>query len=152
MAVIDVFQYGVPAESDFGYAQAVKSGELIHVSGQLSLDEAGEFRHAGDFAAQLTQTHANVDRVLRHYGATRNQVVSQTLYVVDLRQNAAATAEGNRAYFGDHRPAATVLGVTELTFPGQAVEISLLVDTRLPAQGLSSGSGRGESAASSSRR
>ncbi|CAM5253792.1 RidA family protein [Streptomyces griseomycini] len=133
MATIDVFHHDVPAESDFGYSQAIRSGELIHVSGQLSLDEAGEFRHAGDFAAQLKQTHANMDKVLDHYGATRNQVVSQTLYVVDLRQHAEATAEGNLAYFGDHRPTSTVIGVTELTFPGQVIEISLLVDTKLPA-------------------
>ncbi|MFE6692045.1 RidA family protein [Streptomyces sp. NPDC057743] len=70
-------------------------------------------RYAGDFAAQLKQTYATMDRVLDHYGATRNQVVSQTLYVVNLRQNAAATAEGNLGYFGDHRPAtaSTVLGM-----------------------------------------
>ncbi|GAA2391480.1 RidA family protein [Streptomyces glaucosporus] len=133
MATIDSFQYGIPAESDFGYAQAIRSGDLIHVSGQLSFDETGGFRHAGDLTAQLGRTHANLDRVLDHYGATRNQVVSQTLYVVDLLRNAAAVAEGNRAYFGGHRPASTVLGVTELTLPGQLVEISAVVDTRLPA-------------------
>jgi enamine deaminase RidA (YjgF/YER057c/UK114 family) len=133
MATIDVFNHAVPAESDFGYSQAIKSGELIHISGQLSFDEAGEFLHAGDFAAQLKQTYANTDKILDHYGVTRNQVVSQTLYVVNLRQNAAATAEGNLAYFGDHRPASTVLGVTELTLPGQVIEISFVVDTRLPA-------------------
>ncbi|MFI0977393.1 RidA family protein [Streptomyces sp. NPDC021093] len=129
----DAFHFHVPAESDFGYSQAIRSDGLIHVSGQLSLDGAGEFRHADDFAAQLRQTHANTDRVLDHYGATRNQIVSQTLYVVDLRRNAAATAAGNLAYFRDHRPVSTVLGVTELTFPGQVVEISFVVDTGLPA-------------------
>lgn len=133
MTVIDVFNHDVPAENDFGYSQAIKSGELIHVSGQLSLDEAGEFLHADDFAAQTEQTYANVDKILDHYGVTRKQVVSQVLYVVDLRQNAAATAKGNLAYFGDHRPACTVLGVTELTFPGQVIEISFVVDTKLPA-------------------
>ncbi|MEU0853376.1 RidA family protein [Streptomyces flaveolus] len=129
----DVFNYNVLAESDFGYSQAIRSGELIHVSGQLSFDEAGEFLYPGDFAAQLKQTYANMDKVLDHYGATRNQVVSQTLYVVNLRQNAAATAEGNLKYFGDHRPVSTVLGVTELTLPGQVIEISFVVDTKLPA-------------------
>ncbi|EFE66334.1 MULTISPECIES: RidA family protein [Streptomyces] len=133
MATIDVFHHDVPAESDFGYAQAIRSGELIHVSGQLALDGTGEFRHADDFTAQLEQTYANTDKVLDHYGVTRNQIVSQVLYVVDLRRNAAATAKGNRAYFGDHHPVSTVLGVTELTFPGQVVEISFVVDTRLPA-------------------
>ncbi|GAA1694383.1 RidA family protein [Streptomyces yatensis] len=133
MATIDVFHHNVPAESDFGYSQAIRSGDLIHVSGQLSLDEAGDFLHADDFAAQLQRTYVNMDKVLGHYGVTRNQVVSQTLYVVNLRQHAAATAEGNLAYFGDHRPASTVLGVTELTFPGQVIEISCVVDTKLPA-------------------
>ncbi|MFD7504030.1 RidA family protein [Streptomyces sp. NPDC059850] len=128
MTTIDVFNHNVPAESDFGYSQAIKSGELIHVSGQLALDEAGEFVHADDFAAQLKQTYANLDKVLDHYGVTRSQVVSQTLYVVNLLQNASAAAEGNRAYFGDHRPVSTVVGVTELTFPGQVVEISCVVD------------------------
>ncbi|MFE0929036.1 RidA family protein [Streptomyces mutabilis] len=133
MATMDVFNYNVPAESDFGYSQAIKSGELIHVSGQLSFGEAGEFLHAGDFAAQLKQTYANMDKVLDHYGSTRNQVVSQTLYVVNLRQNAAATAEGNLEYFGDHRPPSTVLGVPELTLPGQVIEISFVIDMKLPA-------------------
>ncbi|WP_461026658.1 RidA family protein [Streptomyces sparsus] len=132
MTTMDVFSYDVPAESDFGYSQAIRSGELIHVSGQLSFDAAGEFLHAGDFPAQLEQTYANMDKVLDHYGATRNQVVSQTLYVVNLRQNAEAAAEGNLGYFGDHRPASTVLGVTELTMPGQVIEISLVIDTKLP--------------------
>ncbi|GHH12827.1 RidA family protein [Streptomyces lanatus] len=133
MTTIDVFHHDVPAEDDFGYSQAIKSGELIHVSGQLALDESGEFRHTDDFAGQLQLTYANTDRILDHFGATRNQVVSQVLYVVDLRHNAPATAEGNRAYFGGHRPASTVLGVTELTFPGQVVEISFVIDTKLPA-------------------
>ncbi|MFJ2774089.1 Rid family hydrolase [Streptomyces sp. NPDC087300] len=133
MATTDVYHHGVQAESDFGYAQAVRSGGLIHVSGQLALDAAGAFRHADDFAAQLGLTYANIDKVLAHYGATRNQIVSQTLYVVDLRRHATATAEGNLAYFGAHRPASTVVGVTELTFPGQVVEIACLVDQPLPA-------------------
>lgn len=133
MTTTDVFHFNVPAERDFGYAQAIKSGELIHVSGQLSLDEAGEFCHADDFAAQLKQTYVTMDRVLAHYGVTRSQIVSQTLYLVDLRQHGAAVSEGNLAYFGGHHPASTVIGVTELTFPGQAVEISFVVDTKLPA-------------------
>ncbi|MFD0319274.1 RidA family protein [Streptomyces flavalbus] len=133
MTTPDVFRYGIPAESDFGYAQAIRSGDLVHVSGQVAFDEAGEFLHPGDFAAQLQQTHANMDRVLDHYGATRNQVVSQTLYLVDLRQNAEAVSQGNLKYFGDHRPASTVLGVTELALPGQLVEISFVIDTQLPA-------------------
>jgi len=128
-----VFTYDIPAESDFGYAQAIRSGELIHISGQVAFDETGEFLHAGDFAAQLEQTYANMDKVLGHYGATRNQIISQTVYMVGLRQHAVTVSEGNLKYFGDHRPASTVLGVSELAVPGQVVEVSAVVDMRLPA-------------------
>ncbi|MCI3935446.1 RidA family protein [Streptomyces sp. AN091965] len=130
MSTTDVFQYDVQAERDFGYVQAIKSGDLIHVSGQLAFDEAGVFRHPDDFDAQVQLTYANVDKILDHYGVTRAHVIAQTLYVVDLRTHAEAMARGNLAYFGDHRPVATAVGVTELTFPGQVVEISLIVDAR----------------------
>ncbi|WP_086560209.1 RidA family protein [Streptomyces africanus] len=133
MTTIDVYDHGIPAENHFGYAQAIRSGDLIHVSGQLSFDDAGGFDPEDDVAAQLAGTYANIDKVLAHYGVTRHQIVSQTLYVVDLVKNADAVAEGNRAYFGAHRPVSTALGVTELTFPGQAVEISCVIDTKLPA-------------------
>jgi len=133
MATNDVFNHNVPAESAFGYAQAIRSGDLIHVSGQVSFGETGEFLYAGDFAAQLKQTHVAMDKVLAHYGATRNQIVSQVLYLVNLQRNATPTMEGNLAYFGDHRPASTVVGVAELTFPGQYVEIGFIIDTKLPA-------------------
>ena len=33
--------FGVPAEIDYGYAQAIKIGDTIHVSGQLSQDDKG---------------------------------------------------------------------------------------------------------------
>ncbi|AUH44559.1 Rid family hydrolase [Streptomyces sp. CMB-StM0423] len=133
MATTDAFSHGVAPENDFGYAQAIRSGELIHVSGQVAFDEAGEFAYADDCAAQLTLTYANLDKILEHYGATRNQIVSQTVYGVHLQQHAEAISAGNLAYYGTHRPVSTVVGVTELAFPGQLVEIAVVVDTRLPA-------------------
>ncbi|MCT9139200.1 RidA family protein [Streptomyces violarus] len=133
MTTPDVYDHGIPAEPHFGYTQAIRSGDLIHVSGQLAFDEAGGFRPEDDVAAQLEQTYVNIDKVLAHYGVTRNQVVSQTLYAVDLVRHADVLAKANRTYFGAHRPVSTALGVTELTFPGQLVEISCVVDTKLPA-------------------
>ena len=48
-------------------------------------------------------------------------------------QNAAAVAAAHLAYFGDHRPTSTTVGVNALFFPGQLLEINFIVDTRLPA-------------------
>ncbi|MET9391178.1 RidA family protein [Streptomyces sp. NPDC006624] len=133
MTTLDAYDHDIPAESYFGYTQAIRSGDLIHVSGQLSFDAAGDFHPEEDVTAQLDGTYANIDKVLAHYGATRNQIVSQTLYIVDPIRHSEAVAQGNRAYFGTHRPVTTALGVTELTFPGQLIEISCVIDTKLPA-------------------
>jgi enamine deaminase RidA (YjgF/YER057c/UK114 family) len=133
MTAIDSYSHNVSGEDEFGFAQAIKVGETIHVSGQLSHDEEGNFLHPGDFDAQLKQSYANFEKVLTHYGVTRNQVVSETQYIVDLPKYNMAMAAANLAYFGDHRPTSSTVGVASLFFPGQLVEISFVIDTRLPA-------------------
>ncbi|MFE2645830.1 RidA family protein [Streptomyces nigra] len=133
MSTIDYFNHNISVESSFGYSQAVKSDDLVHVSGQLAFSEEGELLHPGDAAAQVKVTHAWMDKVLAHYGATRNQIVSQVLYVVNLRENFETIAQANVSYLGAHRPAATILGVSDLGFPDQLIEISFIIDMKLPA-------------------
>ncbi|MFF3373536.1 RidA family protein [Streptomyces sp. NPDC002680] len=133
MTTIDSFSHNVSGEDDFGFAQAIRSGDTIYVSGQLSHDEKGEFLHPDDFDAQLKQVYANFEKVLAHYGATRNQVISETQFVVNLPEHNMAMAAANLAYFGAHRPTSSTVGVASLFFPGQLIEISFVLDTRLPA-------------------
>ncbi|WP_394298672.1 RidA family protein [Streptomyces rimosus] len=110
---IDPFHHDVPAERDFGYAQAVKSGELIHVSGQLSPDGAGEFRYADDSTAQAQQTYANMDKVLDHYGVTEPALPGQVIeigFIVDTpasaRPRGGHQAPGERVLGNRSAPAA----------------------------------------------
>jgi 2-iminobutanoate/2-iminopropanoate deaminase len=131
MANVNSYSYQVPEEREFGYAQALEVGNTIYVSGQLSIDENGNFLYPDDFEAQLKQLYANFDKMLEHFDATRAQVVSETQYVVDLRQHSAAMAAANLAYFRGHRPTSTTVGVHSLLFPGQLIEITFVIDTRL---------------------
>ncbi len=133
MTTIDTYSHDVSGEKEFGFAQAIKAGDTIYISGQLSHDITGTFLHAGDFNAQIDQVWANLDTVLDHYGVTRNQVVLDTVFVVDLHTHAAAVAASHLAYFGDHRPTSTTVGAAALFFPGQLVEINIIVNTQLPA-------------------
>ncbi|HCO02421.1 MAG TPA: hypothetical protein DIT48_03470 [Actinobacteria bacterium] len=133
MTATDTYSHDVPGEREFGFAQAIKVGETIYVSGQLSHDEEGNFLYPGDFDAQLQQAYANFEKVLAHFGVTRNQVVSETQFVVGLPALNAAMAAANLAYFGDHRPTSSTVGVASLFFPGQLIEVSFVLDTRLPA-------------------
>lgn len=130
---IDPYSHGVSGEREFGFAQAIKAGETIYISGQLSHDDDGAFVHADDFGAQLQQSYRNLARVLEHYDVTRNQVVSETQYIVNLPEHAEAMAAANLAYFREHHPTSSTVGVAALFFPGQLVEISFVIDTRLPA-------------------
>jgi enamine deaminase RidA (YjgF/YER057c/UK114 family) len=123
----------VSGEREFGFAQAIKVESTIYVSGQLSHDEEGNFLHPDDFDAQFGQVLANFDKVLEHYGVTRNQVVADTVFVVNLQENNAKVAARHLEYFGNHRPTSTTVGVESLFFPGQLLEVNFIIDARLPA-------------------
>ncbi|MDX2524659.1 RidA family protein [Streptomyces europaeiscabiei] len=133
MTAIDSYSHGVSGEREFGFAQAIRVDHTIYVSGQLSHDAEGNFLYPGDFDAQSEQVFANFEKVLAHYGATRNQVVSETQYIVDLPKYNNAMAAANLAYFGDHHPTSSTIGVAHLFFPGQLIETNFVIDTRLPA-------------------
>ncbi|BAU82060.1 pyrimidine utilization protein C [Streptomyces laurentii] len=44
-----------------------------------------------------------------------------------LRENFDTTARLHAAYFGEHRPTSTVMGVSDLALPDQLVEIGAVV-------------------------
>lgn len=133
MASVQSYSHNVPGEREFGFAQAIKVGETIYVSGQLSHDDKGNFVGPNDFDAQIKQTFANLDKVLAHFGVTRNQVVQDTVFVVNLRKYNSAVAAAHLEYFGDHRPTSTTVGAEALFFPGQLIEINVTIRTDLPA-------------------
>lgn len=59
--------------------------------------------------------------------------MSETQCIVDLPKYDNAMAAANLAYFGDHRPTSSTIGVAHLFFPGQLIETNFVIDTRLPA-------------------
>jgi len=121
------FAFGMPWESLYGYSQAVRAGDTVYISGQLSHDSAGAFVGVDDFELQVKTTFDNLDRVLEHFGATRDQIVETTVLVKGLRENFETVARLHAAYCGDHRPTSTVMGVSDLALPDQLVEIGAVV-------------------------
>ncbi len=109
------------------YTPIVEAGPWLITSGQLGLAPAapGEAPALvdGGAAAQLTQALANADRLLADKGAGRSDVVKTIVFVTDLDQYAAVN-EAYVAFFGDHRPARSVVGVSALPL-GAAVEVEV---------------------------
>lgn len=118
------FDFGVPWEDGYGFCQALQAGPFLYVSGQLSHDPKGNFVGEGDFTLQVKTTFENLDRVLAHFKATKEQIVETTVYVRDLRKHMTEISRLHREYFGSHRPTSTVLGVVDLALPQQLVEIA----------------------------
>jgi 2-iminobutanoate/2-iminopropanoate deaminase len=113
------------------YTPIVRAGPWLICSGQLGLSAGGPgvappgplALVAGGAPAQLAQALSNADRLLRDHGATPAQVVKTTVFVADM-DDYAAVNEAYAAFFGDHRPARSVVGVAGLPM-GASVEVEL---------------------------
>ncbi len=126
------FNLGLPWEEGHGYSQGFRVGAMVHISGQTPHDSEGRLVGAHDVAAQARAMFENLDRVLAAVGATRQQVIENTIMIVSLTENFEAVSRAHHDYFGPHAPASTVLGVSDLVFPGQVVEISARACLDLP--------------------
>jgi enamine deaminase RidA (YjgF/YER057c/UK114 family) len=116
--------FGVPWEAMYSYSQAVRRGSTIYISGQLSHDLEANFVGEGDFELQTRTALANLDRVLEHFGASRQAVVETTVFVKDLRQHFEDICRLHAEYFGTHWPTSNLIGVADLALPPQLVEIA----------------------------
>ncbi|ACC73998.1 RidA family protein [Paraburkholderia phymatum] len=121
------FNHGLTWEESYGYSQALVVGDVVYVSGQLSHDAEGNFVGAGDFERQITTTFENLDKILKQVGATRNQIVEDTVLVRNLHEHFDKVSAAHKRYFGEHRPASTTVGIVGLAFPDQLVEIKVTI-------------------------
>jgi enamine deaminase RidA (YjgF/YER057c/UK114 family) len=135
----EVVNLGVPWEEQYGYAQAVKTGDTIYLSGQLShddagnmvapapLDDAGRIADHGNMGPQMAQSYANIRKVLAGYGLTMDTIVEEVLYVTDMDAAfAVAGAVRKEAYGGRPAVASTILVTPRLAFPDQLIEIKAI--------------------------
>ena len=101
------------------YTPIVRAGDWLVVSGQVGID-GGELVGGGT-RGQLRQALDNLEALLEGEGATLADVVKTTVFLRHLSDYAAM----NEIYvsaFGDHRPARSAIGVSELPL-GALVEI-----------------------------
>jgi enamine deaminase RidA (YjgF/YER057c/UK114 family) len=128
---------GVPWEDAYGYAQAIKVGDTIYVSGQLAHDDAGNLispatldgaGKPADFLTmedQMRASYANTAKILARFGATLDHVVEETLYVLDVDAAFAVAGKVRKEAYATARPqcASNLIGVSRLAFPEQLIEI-----------------------------
>jgi 2-iminobutanoate/2-iminopropanoate deaminase len=115
---------GMAWEKEYGYAQAVKVGDTIYVSGQVSHDDKGDIVGRGDMEVQMRQAYANIQNVLAQYGVTMENIVDETLFVTDMDAAFAAAVKCRQDVFsGTPVVASTIVQIQRLAFPELMIEI-----------------------------
>ena len=127
----DVKGFGLPWEESYGFAQAVKVGDTIYVSGQLGLDDQGNMIYS-DMETQMRQTYANAKKILSQFGATLENVVEEVLYVTDMETAFAAAGPVRKEAYASKTPAvaSTIIVTPRLSLPTQLIEIKFIAKVR----------------------
>lgn len=103
------------------YSQAVISGDLIFLSGQIPLDPETGKLWGSDIASQTERVLLNIQAVVEAAGGSLADIVKTTVYLVDLKN----FNEMNRVYeryFQENPPARATIQVASLP-AGAMIEI-----------------------------
>ncbi len=110
------------AEPFSHYTDAVRAGDLLFISGCVSLDADGNVVGEGDVVAQARQIFTNIGLCLAAAGASFADVVKVTHYLTDIDDRAKINPV-RQEFFGDVRPASTLVEVSRLVLPAFLLEV-----------------------------
>ena len=110
------------------YAQAVTHNGIVYVSGILPLDPVHREPVGGDIEAQVERVLEILKTILAAAGSELECVLKVTVYVSDISLWGRVNAVYAR-YFGDHRPARTLVPVNALHY-GALVELDAIACMR----------------------
>ncbi len=95
------------------YSQAVQSGQLVFLSGQIPLQPDDMTIVDGDFAARARQVFTNLGAVAEAAGGDLNDIVKLTIFLTDLNDFATVNAVMEE-FFEQPFPARAAVGVAAL--------------------------------------
>lgn len=102
------------------YCHATRAGDRIWVSGTVGIAADGSIPE--DAVDQFRLALANLDAVLRAAGGAPEDVTKVTVFLTDIADRARINPL-RQTYFGEHRPASTLVEVSALALPALKVEI-----------------------------
>lgn len=113
-------------EKAYGYSHAVKIGNTIKISGAVSFDDQGKPAAKGDLAQQMKNCYADLDKILKHYDCTFDDVVMENIFTTNMPLFLKVSGYRKEIYKKNF-PTGSWLGVKELAFPELMIEIELEV-------------------------
>lgn len=104
-----------------GYVQVLKVDNILYISGAVSTDVTPD---------GITQVYSALERSLKSFGASFQNVVKENLYTTDIEAMKKYNSSRKAFYKGDF-PAATWIQVARLYMPEAKLEVELVA--HLPA-------------------
>jgi 2-iminobutanoate/2-iminopropanoate deaminase len=105
------------------YSQAIKTGGLVFVSGQLGL-KPGDAQISGTIQEQTEQIFQNLKAILKAAGSNLDQIVKTTVFLVNL-SDFQAMNDVYAEHVGENRPARSTVEIGALP-SGALVEIEAI--------------------------
>jgi 2-iminobutanoate/2-iminopropanoate deaminase len=122
----EYFSLRPETEKAYGYTHAVKIGDDIKISGAVSMDDLGNPTAKGDFEQQMKNCYADLDKILKHYDCTFDDVVVENVFTTNMPDFLKYAAYRNDLYKKQF-PTGSWIGVKELALPEFLIEIELEV-------------------------
>jgi len=110
-------------------------GRVLHLAGQVGVDEDWNLIGPGDMVAQSRQVLQNLQAILNSVGGEMDDIVSVIVYVTEMEPLMAVHAV-RKELFTEPFPASTLVQVAALVKPEFLIEISavaVIPDARAPA-------------------
>ncbi|HEY0700819.1 MAG TPA: RidA family protein [Micromonospora sp.] len=128
MSISRINPDGLHATPGYHHVTVVTGGRTAYLAGQCPLDVAGQLVGGGDVDRQVDQVVTNTLTALGRVGAGPEHVVRTVIYVVSADRTVLAGVW--RRFTGSplgvaFSTASTLLGVAQLGYPGQLVELDV---------------------------
>jgi enamine deaminase RidA (YjgF/YER057c/UK114 family) len=109
----------------FNQAEVIEGQKrLLMCSGQTSVDAQGQVLHEGDMRGQVGQALDNLEAVLQGAGMTLANIIRLNFYTTDMAAFFTAfDILGQRLGAAGVMPPGTLLGISQLAFPGLMIEM-----------------------------
>jgi len=115
------FSSGSPWEDIVGYSRAVRVGNIIEVTGTVA-DDRGELIGKDDAYTQAKFVLNKIQKVLNQAGANMSDVIRTRIFVTNI-DNWEAIGKAHKEFFGEIKPATTMVEISRFIGPDYLVEI-----------------------------
>ncbi|HEX2385937.1 MAG TPA: RidA family protein [Candidatus Binatia bacterium] len=109
----------------YSHGIVAEGGRLLFIAGQTAVDKDGNVVGKGDIEAQTQQVYKNLTAVLEEAGASFNNLVMTTTYIVD-RKYREGYNKVRMQYYKQNSPTSTLVIISGLAHPDYLIEINAI--------------------------